>query len=326
MGRKDFLGEKNREISFYLERRKIVTEWEFRYRIIEKIEKIISLAGRRNIWIYGAGVGGRIVYEELKKRGILIKGYIDKRWKEIGTVGEYPVVWFDLLSPTRDFIIVSLMSYDLTIWMNFEQKGFKTEDFIILVKYACLLEEDTEYKGCFVGRGTVKTYENFLRGSGNVKYIGRFCSINYSSRVEGNHPMDTVTTNPIVYTFNELCTNEKNIANVFAPVCRLLREASDSSLIIGNDVWIGANAVILPHVKKIGDGAIIGANAAVTHDVEPYTVVVGVPARIIRYRYSEKVRRALTRIKWWDWEMKTIADRISDFSDVENFVKKYDVE
>jgi virginiamycin A acetyltransferase len=81
---------------------------------------------------------------------------------------------------------------------------------------------------------------------------------------------------------------------------------------IGNDVWIGANAVILPGVT-IKDGAVIGAGAVVTKDVDPYAVVAGIPARVINYRFSEKIIERLLKIKWWNWDKLTIQENIHLF-------------
>jgi virginiamycin A acetyltransferase len=69
---------------------------------------------------------------------------------------------------------------------------------------------------------------------------------------------------------------------------------------IGNDVWIGARAIVVSGVS-IGDGAVIGAGSVVTSDVPPYAVVVGVPGRILKYRFSEEIRERLLELKWWDW-------------------------
>lgn len=93
--------------------------------------------------------------------------------------------------------------------------------------------------------------------------------------------------------------------------------------IIGNDVWIGINSTILNNVV-IGDGAVIGAGAVVTKDVSPYSVVGGVPARLIKFRFSEEQIDRLLRIKWWDWPLELISQRIDDFNNVELFISKYD--
>lgn len=80
-------------------------------------------------------------------------------------------------------------------------------------------------------------------------------------------------------------------------------------VVIGNDVWIGDSVTILPGVS-IGDGAIIGAGAVVTKNVPPYAVVGGVPAKIIRDRFPDAVKKQLLQIRWWDWpEEKIKANR-----------------
>ena len=81
-------------------------------------------------------------------------------------------------------------------------------------------------------------------------------------------------------------------------------------IIIGNDVWIGFEAVILAGVT-IGDGAIIGARAVVTKDVPPYTIVGGIPAKPIKKRFDEDVISDLLRVKWWDWSNEKIARNIA---------------
>ena len=81
----------------------------------------------------------------------------------------------------------------------------------------------------------------------------------------------------------------------------------NSSCIIGNDVWIGANASVLRNVK-IGDGAIVAAGAVVTKDVEPYTVVAGIPAKPIKNRFDDETICRLLKIKWWDFPENVIQD------------------
>ena len=85
---------------------------------------------------------------------------------------------------------------------------------------------------------------------------------------------------------------------------------SKGDVIIGNDVWIGQNSIILPGVK-IGDGVIVGAGSVVTKDVDPYSVVCGVPAKVVRKRFSKDEIIKLNEIKWWNWSDKEIYDAIS---------------
>ena len=91
---------------------------------------------------------------------------------------------------------------------------------------------------------------------------------------------------------------------------------------IGHDVWIGANALILPEVT-IGDGAVIAAGAVVTRDVPPYAIVGGVPARVIRYRFSPEMIDAFLEIKWWDWPLEKIKENFDLFYHPELFCKAF---
>ena len=91
--------------------------------------------------------------------------------------------------------------------------------------------------------------------------------------------------------------------------------------IIGNDVWIGDQCFIKAGVK-VGDGAVIGAHAVVTHDVPPYAIVAGNPAKILRYRFSEEEISALLQTKWWEWSDEEIKKNRSKFSSVDSLTKQ----
>lgn len=132
--------------------------------------------------------------------------------------------------------------------------------------------------------------------------IGKFCAI--AKGVEfimngANHLMCAATTYPFAIMGNGW---EK-----ITPDLRDLPFKGDT--VIGNDVWIGQHATILPGVH-IGDGAIVGANSVVSKDVEPYSVVAGNPARLIRKRFDEETTKFLLELKWWDWDAKKIFDNL----------------
>jgi acetyltransferase-like isoleucine patch superfamily enzyme len=91
---------------------------------------------------------------------------------------------------------------------------------------------------------------------------------------------------------------------------------------IGNDVWIGANVCILPGVN-IGDGAIIAAGAIVNRDVPPYSIVGGVPARVIKYRFDDWMIDKFLKIRWWDWSIERIEENIEYFYEPMEFVRRF---
>ena len=135
--------------------------------------------------------------------------------------------------------------------------------------------------------------------NGDKLIIGKFCSIACGARflfASAHHALGSLSTYPFPIFFEEWDLNGKDIASAWD---------HRGDIVIGNDVWIGYEAVILAGVT-IGDGAIIGARAVVTKDVAPYTIVGGVPARPIRRRFDEETVRKLLRLRWWDWEKEKI--------------------
>ena len=135
--------------------------------------------------------------------------------------------------------------------------------------------------------------------------IGNFCSIGGNCGIGGGiHPMDTVSTSPVFLNGRNIL--RKNFAEIPYNPSRKVE--------IGNDVWIGEGVCILSGVR-IGDGAVIGAHAVVTGDVEPYTIVAGVPAKVIRKRFDDNTTAKLLEIKWWDWPDERIEIMSSLFSD-----------
>ena len=94
------------------------------------------------------------------------------------------------------------------------------------------------------------------------------------------------------------------------------------SIIIGNDVWIGDNVLIFEGIR-IGDGAIIAAGAVVTKDVDPYAIVGGVPAKLIRKRFTQDQIDFLRAFKWWNKPESWIKSNVEDFTNIEVFMQKH---
>ena len=149
----------------------------------------------------------------------------------------------------------------------------------------------------------------------NVK-IGKFCSIAGGvTIILGNHRMDAVTTYPFP-------TLKKHWPSMYR--YDIKDHVTNGDVIIGNDVWIGFGATIMSGVT-IGDGAVIAANSLVNHNVPPYAIVGGIPAKIIKMRHSSTVVESLLRIKWWEWDDQTIDTRLNIMlTDIDGFIKKYD--
>lgn len=130
---------------------------------------------------------------------------------------------------------------------------------------------------------------------GRNTIIGKYCSIAPHVYISPyTHPTKYLTTSS---TFYKLHT-PNGISPLNTPDDPFLFEEFKGCN-IGNDVWIAVNAVILDGIT-IGDGAVIAANSTVTHDVPPYAIVAGSPARIIKYRFSQEIIERLLEIRWWD--------------------------
>lgn len=147
-----------------------------------------------------------------------------------------------------------------------------------------------------IGRFTYTGFNTVIRGVN----IGRFCSISWNVSIGGkNHDFDNVTTSAIWGFFNMYGEKLNNFTY----------GEGKGECTIGNDVLISSNAIVLRGVK-VGNGAIIGAGAVVTKDVEPYSIVAGVPAKKIKMRFEDNIIEALEEIQWWNWPIETIRENL----------------
>lgn len=129
--------------------------------------------------------------------------------------------------------------------------------------------------------------------------IGKFCSIACGAKFLfncANHTLKSLSTYTFPLFYEEWGLEKSDVVSAWD---------NKGDIVIGNDVWIGYEAVIMAGVH-IGNGAIIAARAVVTKDVPPYTIVSGVPARLIKKRFDEEVIRELETLKWWDWSAEKI--------------------
>lgn len=148
--------------------------------------------------------------------------------------------------------------------------------------------------------------------------IGNFCSIARDVRINpGNHPTWRAAQHHFSYRAVSYQLAEEDDQEFFE-----WRRADHVTL--GHDVWVGHGATILAGVN-VGTGAVIGAGAVVSRDVEPYSVVVGVPAKPIKQRFPEAVQRGLIKLAWWDWPHEKLAEHLQDFRrlDADAFLQKH---
>lgn len=164
----------------------------------------------------------------------------------------------------------------------------------------CTLSKVKMGRYSYVGSGSRITDTN----------IGSFCSIGGRCGIGGGiHPTYMVSTSPVFLQGRNIL--KKNFANI--------QYEPSKTVNIGNDVWIGEGVCIISGVS-VGDGAVIGAHAVVTHDVEPYSIVAGIPAKVIRKRFDEDTINNLLDIKWWDLNDNDLNSICKYFEDPERLI------
>jgi len=143
--------------------------------------------------------------------------------------------------------------------------------------------------------------------------IGRFCSIAANVNVGlASHPLDRVSTNPVFYD------NTQPLPFFFTNKVQYKEKELKTN--ISADVWIGQGAMVKSGIN-IGVGAVIGAGAIVTHDVEPYSIVAGIPAKHIKWRFDTVIREQLIQSKWWELSDKQLAQLAPKFNNPEEMLK-----
>jgi virginiamycin A acetyltransferase len=164
--------------------------------------------------------------------------------------------------------------------------------------------------------GNEKIQKIFQNEFPDVKVVlGKFCSIANNIRIycgNGYHNSNHISTYPFGHVHTEAFGNKNPN-----------KGTTKGSVVIGNDVWIGDNVVIMSGVK-IGDGAIIANNSHVIQDVQPYSIVGGNPAKLIKFRFEKYIISELMRISWWNWSEEKIKENqnILNSDNIEEFIKK----
>lgn len=184
-----------------------------------------------------------------------------------------------------------------------------------------LYESPVAISSSFI-KGTVKLGMYSYAGRDceiNNAIIGRYCSIAPNVNIGPfSHPISTFSTSPITFADSgpfKFDNGALKITESFES-----KNGKVGTVYIGNDVWIGLNAVIMKGVT-IGDGAVIAAGAVVTSDVKPYSIVGGVPAKHIKYRFNREVINKLIDSSWWKFDLKDMNEKNKvDSEDIDNFI------
>ena len=174
--------------------------------------------------------------------------------------------------------------FDISIFGVDIAPNAKIDKYVSIGKYTC-----------------IRGYQNY-----HVE-VGRYCSIGpFCNFIVANHALKTLSTS--MFLIKNLRLESEFIRK---------KLFTGGNIIIGNDVWIGTNVTVIPGVN-IGDGAVIGANSIVTKDIPPYSISVGNPAKVIKYRFNQKIIRTLLKIKWWDWDVSKIKAHKNKFTTIIN--------
>lgn len=197
----------------------------------------------------------------------------------------------------------------------------------------CLYKSSSEMKGSFVFERPVSISDSVFSGNNSIGYlsyirsgasisntnIGRYCSIapNLLSGA-GQHPMNWVSTHPFVYDGSKIFSSHQEYSQI--AVKNKLPRNKKNTIHIGNDVWIGEGVFISPGVT-IADGAVVAARSVVTKDVEPYSVVAGIPACVIKKRFNDELVEKFLSVSWWDYDLSEIKHSIS-YTDPELFLNE----
>lgn len=273
-------------------------------------------AKNREIVIWGTG-GVATHYVEMIKRYCSISFFVSKDHATKPFFLDKPVYAEDTLSPNKHYVIVLVGQQFTEIREKLVQLGFSSfEDYFDCMVSLDGLPIDVEYNGIFIGKKSY--FPSNLYFFHNVASIGRFTSINSSVQIMSDHPTNMITTAPMLGILSE--KNRK----LYSQVSNEDKRQTGKHVKIGNDVWIGANVFInASKVAEIGNGAIIGTGAVVLEDVPPYAVVVGIPARVIRYRFTPKQIRILQQVRWWEWDDETIDKNAELLIYPERFFEKF---
>lgn len=208
--------------------------------------------------------------------------------------------------PDESILVNNELGENIKIYKDAEVKNSNIGDYVSIGNSSIVQNTNIQSNSAinrrnYILRSEIGSYT--YTGIGTIilsAKIGNFCSIGWNVSIGGgNHDYLGLTTSPL-WRFKVMDEGINDYK---------VNYEKQKPCIIGNDVWIASNVVILRDVK-IGDGAVIGAGAVVTQDVEPYSIVAGIPAKKVKKRFDNNIIEVLKTIKWWEWPKDVIRDNI----------------
>ena len=195
----------------------------------------------------------------------------------------------------------------------------------VFVHPECEITQSTFGRYTEIGRGSRVAHSHLDDYSYCDRYtdianarVGKFANIAAFSRIGAtDHPLDTVACHHFLYRSDDYWDDAGRDAEFFAHRQSRLTH-------VGHDTWIGAGAMVKPEVT-LGHGAVVAAGAVVTKDVDPYTIVAGTPARVLRLRQPREIADRIIALAWWDWPHETLRGALEDFRSLsaEAFLERY---
>lgn len=292
-----------------------------------RFESISDYINGRDLAVWGIGSGANDVIACLNSLGIEIKYFISKDYKSIKVFNGKPV-YSKLILNKNNVYVVDATSFYNEISTELEILGFKNA-FDFYNWYDDIVPFDYVYNGVSIGKCSYfpRSFFSFMSDQqyngfkwSHIESIGRFVSINSTAQIHFDHEMMALSTGIFSRILGE---REDDYLRILEENKRKNTKLIEKT-VIGNDVWIGANAFInLSKVKSIGDGAIIGAGAVVIEDVPPFSIVAGVPARVKKHRYTPNQIKILQQVQWWNWSNEKIKNNMELFANPSCFFEKY---
>jgi len=231
------------------------------------------------------------------------------------------------VDPQKHYVVI-VSEDDLTDFKSDEQsKPFTyANDYVVFNDIGCELPFEWECYGVKIGRQTY--FSEWVAEAceeGLIEQIGHFTSINNSAKITVDHQLNmTFVSDEIKQFFND--ENKAKCKDIHLADPKHPYGLNKKRITIGNDVWFGAFSFInASRVESIGDGAIIATSAVVLEDVPPYAIMVGAPAKILRYRYEPEMIETLLRVKWWNWSEAEINANADALMSPEIFQKRFGI-